>query len=95
MQNDVVEPHVSDNLNQIYPILFIFTFRTYILYKESIAIEEKFDFEILIYLYVLRSPEFNYGIYTVVYACMCVRERVNTIASKRCIRLSLNLVCML
>ena len=69
----------------------LFLLSEHVLCKESIVIEKKFDFEILTYLYVFRSPEFLCAIFTVMYTCMCV----NTMASKRCIRLSSNLVCML
>ena len=50
----------------------------HILCKESIVIVKKFDFEILMYLWVLRSPEFIYAIFMVMYAyvyvCMYVSE---------------------
>ena len=46
------------------------------LYKESIVIAKKFDFEILTYLYVLRSPELIYAIFGVMYVCICVRVYV-------------------
>ena len=36
------------------------------------VIVKKFDFEILTHLYVLRSPEFIYAIFAVMYVCMCV-----------------------
>ena len=35
----------------------------HVLCKESIVIAKKFDFEILTYLYVLRSREFIYAIF--------------------------------
>ena len=75
----------------------IFLLSEHILYKESIVIVKKFDFEILTYLYVLRSIEFIYAIFRVMSACMfvCMFMWVNTIASKQCIRLSLNLVYLL
>ena len=44
----------------------------HILCKESIVMVKKFDFEIWTYLYILRSPEFIYVIFTVMYVCMCV-----------------------
>ena len=50
----------------------IFLLFEHILCKESIVIVKKFDFEILIYLYVLRSPEFIYAIFGVMYVRMCV-----------------------
>ena len=63
---------------------------------------KKFDFEISTYLYVLRSPEFIYAIFRMFYPCICVVCMcfcvciwVNAIASKWCIRLSLDLVCIL
>ena len=43
----------------------------HILCKESIVIAKKFDFEIFTYLYVFRSPEFIYAIFTVIYVCVC------------------------
>ena len=49
-----------------------FLFSEHILCKESIDIVKKFDFEILTYLYVLKSPEFIYAIFAVIYVCMCV-----------------------
>ena len=67
--------------------------------KESFLIVRKFDFEILTDLYVLRFPGFIYAIFALMYVCMCVCVCmcvwVNTIASKRYIRLSSNLVCIL
>ena len=39
--------------------------------KESIVIAKKFDFEILTYLYVFRSPKFIYAIFSVMYGCVC------------------------
>ena len=51
-----------------------FLLSKYILRKESVVIMKKFDFDILTYLYVLRSREFNYTIFTMMYACMCVCE---------------------
>ena len=35
---------------------------------------KKFDFEITTLLYVLKSPEFMYAIFTVVYVCVYVSE---------------------
>ena len=63
--------------------------------ESNTVMVEKFEFEILTYLYVLRSPGFIYVIFEVMYACVYVGIRVNTIASKRPIRLSSNLVCIL
>ena len=40
--------------------------------KKSIVIVKKFDFEIFTYLYVFRSPEFIYAIFTVIWE-MCVQ----------------------
>ena len=76
---------------------FIFLLSVHILCKESIVIVKKFDFEILTCLYVFRSAEFMYTIFTVMCVCMfvCVCMRVNMIASKRYIQLSSNLVCIL
>ena len=58
-------------------VLFIFVFwentptlfllPKHVLCEESIAINKLFDFEILIYWYILRSPEFIYAIFMVVY----------------------------
>ena len=50
---------------------FFFVLSEHILCKESIVIGKKFDFEILTYLYILRSPEFIYAIFTEMYACIC------------------------
>ena len=82
-----------------------FLLSEHMLCKESIVIVKKLDFEVLTYLYVFRSPEFLYTIFKMmyvclyVYVCVCscvyVRMWVNTIASKRCTRLSSNLVCIL
>ena len=47
----------------------------HILCKEKFIIMKKFDFEILTYFYVLRSPEFIYTIPTVMHAYMCVWDR--------------------
>ena len=74
-----------------------------ILCNESIIVVKKFDFEILTYLYVLRTPKFIYAIFRVMNVCMCVSlcvcmcvcMWVNMIASKRYIRLSSNFVCIL
>ena len=49
-----------------------FLLSEHILCKESIVIVKKFDFEILTHLYVLRSPEFIYAIFSVMYVCVCV-----------------------
>ena len=49
-----------------------FLLSEHILCKERIVIVKKFDFEILTYLYVFRSPEVNYAIFTVMYVCMYV-----------------------
>ena len=45
----------------------------HILCKKSIVIVKNFDFEILMYLYFLRSPEFIYAIFGVMYVCVFVR----------------------
>ena len=46
--------------------------------QENIEVMKKFNYAILIYLYVLSYPEFIYAIFTVMYlyvcACMCVCE---------------------
>ena len=52
----------------------LFLLSGHILCKESIVIMKKFDFKILAYLYVLRSPEFMHAIFTVMYVCMYVSE---------------------
>ena len=44
----------------------------HILCEESIIIGKKFDFEILMYLYILRFPEFIYAIFEVMYVCVCM-----------------------
>ena len=75
------------------------TFTNIYYIRKCIVIMKIFDFEILTYLYILRSPEFIYAIFGVMYVCMwvslCVCVWVNTIESKRYIRLSSNLVCIL
>ena len=56
----------------IVPIFFFknrFLLSEHTLCKESIEIVKKFDFEILMYLYVLRPPEFIYAIFGVMCAC--------------------------
>ena len=73
----------------------MFLLSEHILCEESIVIVKKFDFEILTYLYVLRSPEFMYTIFAVMYVCVYVCMWVNPIASERCVWLSSNSVCML
>ena len=65
--------HVSIILNRgdkgsLYSQIFLLS--EHILRKESIVIVKKFDFEIFIHLYVLRSPEFILVIFTVMYACI-------------------------
>ena len=55
-----------------YTFQMLFLLSEHLLYKESIVIVKKFDSEILMYLYVLRSPEFIYAIFGVMYVCMCV-----------------------
>ena len=49
---------------------YYFLLFEHILCKESIVIVKKIDFEILTYLYVLKSPEFIYAIFAVMYACI-------------------------
>ena len=67
---------------------YLFLLSEHILCKESIVIVKKFDFEILTYLYVLRSPEFIYVIFGVMYACVyvcvyaCVRACVRVCGGK-------------
>ena len=67
--------------------------------KESIVIRKKFDFEIFIYLHVLRSLEFTCTIFAVMYtcmcACMCLCTWLNMIASKWYILLSWKCVYIL
>ena len=70
---NVVELFVKTIISILQTILFLLS--EHILCKESIVIVKKFDFEILTYLYVLRSPEFIYTIFAVMYACMCVCTR--------------------
>ena len=55
----------------------MFLLPVHLLGKESVVIMKKFDFEILTYLYVSRSRNFIYAIFTVMYACMCVRVYVS------------------
>ena len=52
--------------------IHFFLLSEHILRKESIVIVKNFDFEILTYLYILRSLEFIYAIFEVMYVCMCV-----------------------
>ena len=49
-----------------------FLLSEHIICKESIVIVKELDFEILTYLYALRSPEFIYAIFGVMHVCMCV-----------------------
>ena len=49
-----------------------FLLSEHILCKESIVNVKKFHFEILTHLYVLRSPEFIYANFAVLYVSMCV-----------------------
>ena len=87
----------------------LFTFRKFTMQRKYCN-REKFDFDILTYLYVLRSPEFIYAISMVKYAymcacgmhvfvcvlvCVCVCMCLNTITSKRWLRFSSNLVRVL
>ena len=53
-------------------MFYLLLLSKHILCKKSIVIEKKFDFEILTYLYVFRSPEFLCAIFTVMYICICV-----------------------
>ena len=63
-------------VSSLYFVYYIqtehFLLSEHILCKESIAIVKKLDFEILFYLNVLRSPEFIYAIFKVMYVRMCV-----------------------
>ena len=61
----------------LYSLIIIIVkllFSEHILCKESITVVKKFDFEILTYLYVLKSPEFIYAMFMVMYACVYVSE---------------------
>ena len=49
-----------------------FLLSEYRLCKESVVIVKKFDLEILTHLYIFRSPEFIYSIFTVMHVCVCV-----------------------
>ena len=60
------------SLTLYYYILSFLLLSKHILCKERIVIVKKFDFKILTYSYVFRSPEFIYAIFTVMYVCMCV-----------------------
>ena len=80
----------SYSYNSIY---IIFLLSEHILWNERIVIVKKFDFQIFPYLKVLRSPEFIYAIFTVMYMCMCIW--VNMIVSKWCICLNKNFACLL
>ena len=50
----------------------VFLLSEHMLRKKSFVIVRKFDFEILTYLSVLRSPEFIYAIFEVMYVCVYV-----------------------
>ena len=65
---------IKVGLKLYYLILLncIFLLSEHILCKESIAIVKKFDFKILTYLNVLRSPEFIYAIFAMMCVCTCV-----------------------
>ena len=80
-------------------IRYSFYFPSIFYVRKGIILMKKLVFKILTHSYVLRVPEFIYAIFAVMYACMCICMFVcmclNTIASKRCIRLSSNLVCIL
>ena len=53
-----------------------FLLSKYILRKESVVIMKKFDFDILTYLYVLRSPEYIYAfLQWRIYMCVYVIEQ--------------------
>ena len=53
----------------------LFLFSEHILCKESIVIVKKFDFGIFhVFIHLLRSPQFIYAIFAVMYASMCVCE---------------------
>ena len=58
--------------NQGWQPRIYFLLSEHMLCKESIVIVKKFDFEILMYLYILRFPEFIYAIFAVMYVFMCV-----------------------
>ena len=47
-----------------------FYYSNMLLHKENVIIVKKFDIEILTYLYVLKSLEFIYATFTVIYVCM-------------------------
>ena len=68
-----------------------------IYYVRKYWIVKKFNFEILMYFCFLRSLEFIYAIFGMMYACMCVCVCmwVNTISSKWCIQFTSNLVRIL
>ena len=55
----------------LFIYLFILIFN-YIQLKENITIMKKYDFEILTYLKVFRSPEFICIVFVVMYARICV-----------------------
>ena len=54
--------------------MYTFSLSEHIQSKESFVIMKKFDFRILTYLYILRSPKFIYGIFVAMYGWMCVCE---------------------
>ena len=63
------------SLCSLVMVEIVFFFFERILCEESIVIK-KINFDILIYLYVLRPPEFTYAVFEVTYvsvcACVCV-----------------------
>ena len=64
-----IKKHLVQNLARYFPP---FLLSEHILCKKNIVIVKKFDLEIFTYLYVLRSPEFIYAIFTVMYVFICV-----------------------
>ena len=84
---DITFHSISNNILFLHKQSFLLS--EHIPRKESIAAVNNFNFEILTYLCIFRSPEFIYVIFTVIYVCMCVCvcvyvcTWVNKIMSKR------------
>ena len=88
---------VTDSGNKscfTFPVQCLLLLSLYTLCKESIVKVKNFDFEIFIYLYVWGLLN-SFMLFLMWCMGICVCMWVNTIVSKRCIRLRSNLVCIL
>ena len=56
-------------------VVLLLLLSKHILCKENIVIMATLEFEIFKYLHVLRSLEFIYAIFMVMYVCVCETER--------------------